>query len=179
MELSRANHHDHDDSNDSIAPRRGEPSTYGKVNYGSQSKVAKNISDEQDQLNKANTAKLSPSSSEDSAQGNVSTMSFDEVKIEMLLDKDILLPESDGESQIQSDDTNTDMDRDPNEKGEEQLRSESSKHVPSGLHASLKAEMGQGQGVIPIGEGSEVQRKNIFSMIKGPFSVRTRQVRGY
>ncbi|XVF43027.1 hypothetical protein PTKIN_Ptkin02bG0007500 [Pterospermum kingtungense] len=166
VELSRSDSHDPDDHNSPNSQRkrvyyRHESNPKDKETYHG-SKV-----EELNQSKKTPETKMSsPSSSEGSVEGNLDlrTMSLDEVDPIKLLEKDVVIHDSDDDN-YDSRGSSFDMN----------MR----KQIPPSLHAGLKLETGPENPTEHATESSRMKGKGHPTINKDPFSVRTRQVRGY
>lgn len=161
VELSRPGSHDPDDHGSPSNRQRKVTDRQQPVNIDSGSKNQEIHGEIQAELSKQskNTAELEramSTSNSDSTEENlkVPTMSFDEVDLIKLLEKDIVFYDSDKED-IGS----------------------SRKQIPSSSKAGLK--VGSGQPAADAAKVSGFQSKQHLDMVKGPISVRTRQVHGY
>ncbi|KAJ4710541.1 IST1-like protein [Melia azedarach] len=158
VELSRSDSHDPDDHNSPRNQPRKAIEKQKLVNHASESKSQEFHSELQDEESKHNKSAAEPDgtiSSSDSTEENVyvTTMSFDEVDPVKLLEKDVVLYESDSEDSGLS-----------------------CKQMPS----SSKAQKVEGRHpTAPAAGGSALPSKEHVDMVKGPISVRTRRVLGY
>ncbi|XP_022734235.1 uncharacterized protein LOC111287830 [Durio zibethinus] len=194
VELSRSDSHDPDDHNSPSSQRKivydGNESTFkGKETHqGSQA-------EELSQSKKTPEIKTSsPSSSEGSTEGNLDlrTISLDEVDPVKLLEKEVVIHESDDENydspgwsfdmktrKLKDNVLDTDKDDEGSEKTGMMFQPSLNKQIPSGLQAGLKVETGPENPTEHAAENSGMKAKRHFTVNKGPISVRTRQVRGY
>ncbi|XVE91404.1 hypothetical protein REPUB_Repub01dG0006800 [Reevesia pubescens] len=196
VELSRSDFHDPDDQN-SLNSQRKRVSDRHESNSKDKETHQGSQADELNQSNKTPEIKISSpssSSSEGSAEVNLDlrTMSLEEVDPLKLLEKDVVIHESDDdnyESHGSNFDTNTgklkdkvldtDKDDEYSEKNELMFQHSSGKQIPSSFRAGLKVESGPENPTENVAESSGTKGKRHFTMSKVPFSVRTRQVRGY
>ncbi|KAL4278464.1 hypothetical protein GQ457_03G012200 [Hibiscus cannabinus] len=182
MELSRSDFPDPDDHSSPDNRRKTvfdihEPSSKGEETHqGSQA----------EDLN--HSSKISsPSSSTESLEANLDmmrTMSLDEVDPIKLLEKDVVIYESDDDNyDSYGSSLNTrelkDKDEEHSENTGLMYQNSSDKQVPSSLRAGLKQETGPENPSEHVGHSTGTKGKRPFTINKGPFSARTRQVRGY
>ncbi|KAE8729971.1 hypothetical protein F3Y22_tig00003041pilonHSYRG00383 [Hibiscus syriacus] len=188
VELSRSDFHDPDDHNSADSQGKRvfdihEPSSKGKETHqGSQA-------EESNQGTKTSEIKISSPSSKESSEGNLDmrTMSLDEVDPIKLLEKDVIIHESDEDNHDFYDpsfDMNTrELKGKDNENSENTgLMSQNSfnNHVPTTLHADLKLETGPENSSEHVIRSTRTKGSLPFTIInKGPFSVRTKQLSGY
>lgn len=161
VELSRTGSHDPDDHDSPSNHQRKVIDGQQPVNIDSRSKneeIHGEIQAESSKKSKniAELERAMSTSNSDSTEEylNVPTMSFDEVDPIKLLEKDTVFYDSDKEDV-----------------------GSSLKQIPSSSKAVLKVK--SGQPAVDAAKGSEFQSKQHLDMVKGPISVRTRQVRGY
>ncbi|XWS64324.1 hypothetical protein CRYUN_Cryun06bG0176600 [Craigia yunnanensis] len=194
VELSRFDSHDPDDQNSPNSQRKRLSDRYEsytkdkETHHGSQA-------EELNQSKKTPEIKMSsPSSSGGSAEGNLDlrTMSLDEVNLIKLLEKDVVIHESDDDNYDSYDSSfnvnsrklkdkavDTDKDDEHSEKTGLMFQYSFDKQIPSSLHAGLKVETRPENPTEHATGSSGMKGKRHFTINKGPFSVRTRQVRGY
>ncbi|KAL5828438.1 hypothetical protein ACOSQ3_017906 [Xanthoceras sorbifolium] len=162
VELSRSESHDPDDHNSPNTRRRKASDRHEQMNVESKSKNediqgGSQAADSNSKIAAEHKKEMSISSSDSNDEYlRVNTMSFDdEVDPVKLLDKDIVFYESENEDSGLS--------------GEQKLSSSGAGNLKlEKVHPSAHD-----------AEGSRLQRKEHLDMVKGPISVRTRQVRGY
>lgn len=161
VELSRTGSHDPGDHDSPSNHQRKVIDGQQPVNIVSRSKnqeIHGEIQAESSKKSKniAELERAMSTSNSDSTEENlnVPTMSFDEVDPIKLLEKDTVFYDSDKEDV-----------------------GSSLKQIPSSSKAVLKVK--SGQPAADAAKGSEFQSKQHLDMVKGPISVRTRQVRGY
>ncbi|GLT76624.1 hypothetical protein SLA2020_482760 [Shorea laevis] len=183
VELSRSDSHDPDNQNSPRTPRnqnsprkprnQSSPRTPRRrvTNKHESDSKGKEIQDgslakEMNQSKKTLEIKTSVSAS---SIGDSSTMmSFDEVDLVKLLDKDIILKYSDDDESYNSNSAmNRSRDEDP------------SKQVPSNLRSGLNTEVELGHPPALTTERSRIKDKQQLAINKEPIPLRTRQVRGY
>ncbi|KAK6242824.1 Vacuolar protein sorting-associated protein Ist1 - like 3 [Theobroma cacao] len=191
VELSRSDSHDPDDQNSPnsqgkrVSDRHESNSKYKQTHPGGQAEG----------LNQSKkTPEISSPSSEGSAEGTLDlrTMSLDEVDPIKLLEKEVVIHESDDETydsydlsfdmntrKLKNKVQDTDKDDEPSEKTGLTFQYSSNKQIPSSLRAGLKVETETENPTAHAAKSSETKGKQHFTINKGPFSVRTRQVRGY
>ncbi|KAL4361770.1 hypothetical protein GQ457_04G011490 [Hibiscus cannabinus] len=187
VELSRSDFHDPDDHNSSDNQRKRvfdihEPSSKGKETHqGSQA-------EELNQSTKTSEIKISSLSSKESSEGNLDmrTMSLDEVDPIKLLEKDVVIHESEDDNHDfsgSSFDMNTrklkGKDDEHSENTLPTFQNPSDKQVPASLRDGQKLETGPETPSEHVIRSTGTKGKLPFTINKGPFSVRTRQLRGY
>lgn len=193
VELSRSDFHDPDDD-DHNSPNSQRKRVLERQEPNSEDKETQQGNQAEDLKQTPEIKILSPSSSKDSSQGNldIRTMSLDEVYPIKLLEKEVVIHESDDENYDSHDSSfhmNTNMfkvkvqDEDKNyeytEKTGLMFQNSSDKQIPSSLRAGLKVEAVPENPTEHVAQSSGTKGKRPFTMNKAPFSVRTRQVRGY
>ncbi|XVF03419.1 hypothetical protein REPUB_Repub04eG0259700 [Reevesia pubescens] len=171
VELSRSSH-DPDDQNSPNSQRKRVSERHGSNFKDKETHQAEVLN----QSKKTPETKISsPTSSEDSKEGNLDlrTMSLDEVDLLKLLEKEVVIYDSDDDnynSHGSSFNMNTRKLKD---------KDSSDKHIPSSLRTGLKVETGTENPTEHVSESSGMKGKRHFTINKGAFSLRTRQVRGY
>lgn len=180
VELSRSDSHDPDDHS---SPHSQWKRVYQYDRHESNSKDKETHHgsqvEESSQSKRTPEKKVSsPYLSEGSAEGNLDlrTMSLDEVDPMKLLEKEVVIPDSDDDNY---DPHGSSFDMNSRKLKDEVLDTEktgpafqysSNKQIPSSLHAGLKVE---------TGPENPTEHATKSPINKGPFSVRSRQVRGY
>ncbi|XP_022776978.1 uncharacterized protein LOC111318393 [Durio zibethinus] len=193
VELSQSDSHDPDHQNSPNSKRKGVSNRNESNSKDKQTHHGKE--EELNQIKKTPYIKISsPSSSEGSTEGNLDrrTMSLDEVDPIKLLEKEVVIPESDDDNydspglsfdmntrKLKDKVIDTDMDDEHSEKTGLMFHYTSDKQIPSSLRAGLKVETGAENTKEHAAESSGMRSKRQFTINKGPFSLRTRQVRGY
>ncbi|XVE85949.1 hypothetical protein DITRI_Ditri17bG0133000 [Diplodiscus trichospermus] len=166
VELSRSDFHDPDDQNSpgsqrtSVSDRHESNSKDKEIRHGDQA-------EELNQTKKTPEIKMSSSSSSEGSEGgnlDLRTMSLDAVDPLKLLEKDVVIHESDDENY----DSHGQMFQNP-----------SNKQIPSSIQAGLKVETEPENPTEHAAESSGTKGKRYFTINKEPISMRTRQVRGY
>ncbi|KAK9045397.1 hypothetical protein V6N11_059278 [Hibiscus sabdariffa] len=187
VELSQSDFHDPDDHNSSDNQRKRvfdihEPSSKGKETHQG------NQAEELNQSTKTSEIKISSPSSKESSEGNLDmrTMSLHEVDPIKLLEKDVVIHESEDDNHDFYDssfDMNTrklkGKDDEHLENTELMFQNSSDKQVHASLRAGQKLETGPENPSEHVTRSTGMKGKLPFTIKKGPFSVRTRQVRGY
>ncbi|GKV43948.1 hypothetical protein SLEP1_g51181 [Rubroshorea leprosula] len=150
VELSRSDFHDPDNQNSPRTPQRRvidrheSDSKDKEIQNGSQAKEEVNQSKKASEINTTN--------------------SFDDVDPLKLLDKDIILKDSDDEGSHYSNPAMIHRDGD---------------QIASNLHSGVKPEVGFGHSPARTAEGSGIKAKQKLAINKEAFSMRTRQPRGH
>ncbi|XVF86027.1 hypothetical protein PTKIN_Ptkin17bG0167600 [Pterospermum kingtungense] len=194
VELSRSDPHGPDDGNSPSSQHKGvydRPESNAKdkeTDHGSPAEEM-NLSKEEPEIKIS-----SPSSSEYSAEGKLEprTLALDEVDPVELLEKEVVIHESDDENhdshgssfdmktmKLKEKVLDTDMDDELSENTGLMFQNSSDKQIPSSLQAGLKAETRPENHTEHAAESSGLKAKRPLTINKEPISVRTRQVRGY
>ncbi|OMO90241.1 hypothetical protein CCACVL1_07440 [Corchorus capsularis] len=171
VELSRSDSQDPPDDQNSPSGQRKRVSNRQESNFKDKETHHGSQAEELKQSKKTQELKMSnSSSSEGSEEGNLDlrTMSFDEVDPVKLLEKEVVIHDSDDDN----------YDERSAETGP-MFQHSSNKQIPSSLRAGLKVEAGPENPTENAAESSRIKGKQRFTINKGPISVRTRQVRGY
>ncbi|GMJ13469.1 IST1-LIKE 6 [Hibiscus trionum] len=183
VELSRSDFHDPDDHSSSGSQRKGEFDIHEPNSKGEETHQGIQA-EELNQISKTSGINISsPSSSKESLEANLDmrTMSMDEVDPIKLLEKDVVIYESDDDNYDSYGSNHKDKDEEHSENSGQMFQnsSDKQKQVPSSLRAGLKKETGPENPSEHVGQSTGTKGKRPFTINKGPLSVRTRQVRGY
>ncbi|GLT34476.1 hypothetical protein SLA2020_089860 [Shorea laevis] len=151
VELSRSDFHDPDNQNSPRTPQR-------RV-------IDRHESDPKDkEIQDGSRAKEEENQSKKAPEINT-TNSFDDVDLVKLLDRDIILKDSDDDESHYS--------------NRAMIHRDDEDQIASNLHSGVKPDMGLGHSPALTAEGSGIKGKQKLAINKEAFSMRTRQPRGH